>query len=212
MSILSNMSFHFDLNFTEEEKKRSQEYLERKTIYYAEEIFNQKIKVYVDIYDGSVLVRIGIIGSIYIAIGQYADFRSGIDQIIQDTRIIQNVIESTLNKNGIPEDCLIKKQKLIATPEKIRRLFLRIDRLEKNTLNKDEYQKELNIILKNVIQITYEMDKQDLKTLLLELKEEYRPEPKYLPEEFKDIKINDNTHKVYTEVLPFFMAEREKVG
>jgi hypothetical protein len=51
----------------------------------------------VEFKDGSLKVYAGIAGAIYIAIGQYADFRSGVDYLANDTkRLAECIISETL--------------------------------------------------------------------------------------------------------------------
>ena len=184
MSNLVNLYFHIDIEVNDAVLHESKAYFEEIVKYYASRLFRQDVEVHVYTSDGSLKSKMVMLGAIYIAIGQYGSFRAGIDQIIEDSKTLQKIVTSTLYKDGISEDLILESKRPIATPNKIRRLFLRIDRLESNyhKLDEEEKIKEIENIRKYIANLMGEMAiPEDIEMLAANISEKYIPDPNRFP-------------------------------
>jgi len=173
MSKLAAYYFHFDFKveeyFAEEYKNNVTEIVR----VISSEIYNQNVKVEINIENGSTKKWIAIAGALYLAIGNYGSFRSGIDQIIDDSKVIQKVIESKFLKSGLKKDQIIEEKRIISTPDRLRKLYLRLDRFEKNynTLTIEEKEKDLSSIKELISRLVYDIDsEEDLELLKKDIK------------------------------------------
>jgi len=119
-----------------------------------------------------------VAGSIYVAIGNYGSFRSGVKQIVEDTKALKNILVSSLRKDGVAEAVILKQRQLAATPERVRRLLMRIDRFERKLpeFAEEEAKARLRRILKAVQELTYEMEfPEDINLLMANLDERFHP-------------------------------------
>ena len=185
MTVLTNLYFHIDVNLNKVDIRETEIYFEEVARDYSTRIFRQDVEVKVYVVDGSIKATIFITGALYLAIGQYGSFRAGVDQIIDDSKLLQQLVISNMYKEGVTEDAIIEKKRLLSTPDKIRRLYLRIDRFEMNqkTLSSSDKKKELSNIKKYIATNIQDMDaKQDIEILESEISDKYFPEPSRLPD------------------------------
>lgn len=103
MTLLAGIEFHFDMDFHEIELHEAELYLEDLTSKYSNLIFNQQTKIYVKFEKGSLKIKLAILGAIYIGIGQYGSFRSGIDHLINDAKFLKELVTSAIIRNGVNE-------------------------------------------------------------------------------------------------------------
>jgi hypothetical protein len=182
MNKLAFLHFNIAIEMTQEEKTRGKEYLLDVVSTYSEKLFRQKVVVEIEIHDGSAKVWVVVTGAIYMAIGQYGDFRSGIDQIIEDGRLLHKLVYTDLRKCGLAEADFYESNKLTATPDKIRRLYLRVDRLEKMTIEDPLYEGELSSTKKYLEKILEDLEfKEDCVELLKSLDEKIHPNKNEFP-------------------------------
>ncbi len=192
MSILSKIYFHIDLNLSEENQHLGKEYLETIIKNYSKTIYNQNVEIHTDIQDGSIKIWLTMIGALYLAIGQYGSFRSGIDKLIDDSKMLQKLLEGNLYKGGLNEEDILESKRINSTPDKIRRLLLRIDRYEKNYQNLEGIEgfKELENIKKSASKLLLEINiKEDYKFLYTEINSIYLPPEISLPFDLNKIDI-----------------------
>lgn len=163
MSILSSYYFHFTLTLDKKEKEQFKDYLNNQVNQIAGYIYNQKVDVHIELKDGSLKTWVAVIGSIYIAIGQYGSFRSGLTQIIDDSKMVKNIVTNKMIKAGIAQDVILETKNMDATPQKIRRLLLRINKLEEkvNILNDEELQREKYLIRHQIMKMLFEIENKD---------------------------------------------------
>ena len=92
MTILSEMEFHFDINFDELDLQNTEKYLKGIVSKYSNLVYRQETNVYVKLEDGSLKSTIIITGAIYAAISSYGSFRSGVDYLIKDSNSIKELV------------------------------------------------------------------------------------------------------------------------
>ena len=182
MALLAGIEFHFDLDLNEVQLEEAERYLEALTSKYSDLIFNQKTEVHVRLEDGSLKVVIAIVGALYIGIGQYGSFRSGIDYMINDAKSLKELVTSEIVKNGLNEADIIESKRAHCDPDKIRRVLLAIDRVEsKPSLSKSDLNKELSKIRTSVKNICSALSQEDAGLFAVSIKEKYWPKDREIP-------------------------------
>ncbi|VXC24978.1 hypothetical protein [Pseudomonas sp. 9Ag] len=178
MSRLAALYLKLDLEIPIHEQEPSRTYLQNLVKRLSSEIYRQDVKAEVRFRQGSLEVWIMVAGSIYVAIGNYGSFRSGVKQIVEDTKALKNILVSSLRKDGVAEAVILKQRQLAATPERVRRLLTRIDRFEQQLpeFAEEEAKARLRRILKAVQELTYEMEfPEDINLLMTNLDERFHP-------------------------------------
>ncbi|WP_438764978.1 hypothetical protein [Kushneria sp. TE3] len=178
MNNLATVYLHLDFNLSYDDLEVIREYLENIASRYSSIIYRQEINIRVELRDGSVKAWILIAGSIYMAIGQYGSFRSGVDQIIEDAKSVKKYTADTLLKDGVDEKRIIEVKRKSCLPDQIRRLFLRIDRFERRIADMppEKRVREANLIARAAARISDELDYQeDLDQLLSCLDDRFKP-------------------------------------
>lgn len=182
MALLAGLEFHFDLDYHEVPLQEAERYLEELTSKYANLIFNQKVVIHVKLEDGSLKVVLAVVGILYIGIGQYGSFRSGIDYMIKDAKSLKDLVTSEIVKNGMNEADIIDSKKSHCDSDKIRRVLLAIERLEsKPNLSKSDLNKELSKIRSSVRNICANLSDEDAGLFAISIKETYWPRNRDIP-------------------------------
>ena len=178
MARLTGLYLHLDIPFYEIEEREAEQYVREIGQKYAHLFYGEDFEIVAKVHEGSIKVYIAVIGSIYLAIGQYGSFRSGVDYLIKDAKTFKELVVSQLVKNGISEHDIIFKTKEHCDPDKIRRVLLAIERLEsKSNISELEIGKELHKIKTSVRNICINLNEKDVGLFASSI------EPKYLPED-----------------------------
>ena len=182
MALLAGIEFHFELDFHEVQLQESEDYLKGLASKYANLIFNQHTEVYARLEDGSLKVTLAVIGALYIGIGQYGSFRSGIDYMIKDANSLKELVASEIVKNGMNKANVIESKKSYCDPDKIRRVLLAIERVESKTrLSSPDLNKELSKIRASVQNICGSLSDEDAGLFTMSIKETYWPKDRNIP-------------------------------
>ncbi|WP_206052636.1 hypothetical protein [Neptunomonas marina] len=129
MALIAGMEFRFELEFDEVKLEETESYLKEVVSKYSDLIYGQSTEVHVQLWKGSLRVNLAIFGAIYIGIGQYGSFRSGIDHLIQDSKSLKGLVTSQIVKNGLNESDILESKRMYCIPDRIRRVLLAIERL-----------------------------------------------------------------------------------
>lgn len=190
MAVLAGLEFHFDLDFNEVPLLEAEHYLEELTSKYANLIYGQQTKIDVRLYEGSLKAFVFVTGVLYIGIGQYGSFRSGIDYMIKDAKSLNSLVTSEIVKNGMKEADIIESKKMYCDPDRIRRVLLAIDRLESNSkISESDFNKELSKIKASVQNICYSLSEEDKGLFAISIKEIYRPQDREIPYSIERYKL-----------------------
>jgi hypothetical protein len=182
VALLAGLEFHFDLDFHDVPLQEAENYIENLTSKYANLIFDQQTKVHVRLQDGSLKVNLAVVGALYIGIGQYGSFRSGIDYMIKDAKSLKQLVTSEIVKNGMNEADIIESKRANCDPDKIRRVLLAIDRLEsKQNLSSSDLSKELSKVRASVRNICDTLSEEDAGLFAISIKEAYWPSDRNIP-------------------------------
>ncbi len=190
MANIAGMEFHFDLKFDDINIEESELYFKQLVSKYANLIYGQETIIHVRFEEGSIKVTLWILGTIYIAIGQYGSFRSGIDYMIKDAKSLKELVQSEIIKNGVKETKIIESKKSHCDPDRIRRVLLAIDRLEsKKNLSHDETLKKLSKIRTSISKICWSLSEEDIGLFALSINQEYWPHDRNIPDSIKRYKF-----------------------
>ncbi len=103
MALIAGIRFRFDLSFHEIDLQSAESYLSDITSRYSDSIYNQNTDIHVNLEEGSLRATLLVLGTLYIGIGQYGSFRSGIDYMINDAKSLMSLVTSQIVKNGMNE-------------------------------------------------------------------------------------------------------------
>lgn len=182
MANIAGMEIIIDLDFHEINTQEVELYLKELTSKYSNIIYDQQVEVLVRLEEGSLKINLVIIGAIYICIGQYGSFRSGIDYLIKDAKSLKELVTSELVKNGLNEADIIENKKIHCDPDKIRRVLLSIERIESSkNISRGDTRKELSKVRTSVKNICSTLSDEDAGLFVLSIKEKYWPEDPRIP-------------------------------
>lgn len=126
MTILANVFFELDVRFSDLEKKESEKYLKKLLKPLSETLYRQEAKIYIRLEDGSLKINIAIVGALYIAIGQYGSFRSGLEFLKKDAKTIESILLNDMRKNGLSNKEIIKTKTNAGMSSSLLRLMNRV--------------------------------------------------------------------------------------
>ncbi|WP_157957562.1 hypothetical protein [Salinicola halophyticus] len=209
MSNLAVVYLHLDFDLSYDDFEATREYLTNVVDRFASIIYRQDSNVRVELRDGSVKAWILVAGSIYVAIGQYGSFRSGVDQVIIDAKSVKEYIVNALVKDGVDESRIIEVKRNHCVPDRIRRLFLRVDRFEKHIADMPTVEKvrEAELIARAAVRISDELDfQEDLDQFLSCLDDRFKPSPERLKLRYRSA-IRKEEDLMSGIVLPYKTSE-----
>jgi hypothetical protein len=182
LALLTGIEYHFNLDFNKIPIYEAEQYLKGLISKYANLIFNQNIEIYIKLEEGSLKVTLAVIGMIYIGIAQYGSFRSGIDYMIKDAKLLKELVTTEIIKNGMNEADIIADKRTYSDPDKIRRVLLGIERLESRTNQSNLYlNKELSKIKTSVRNILFSLSEEDKGLFIISIKKKYWPQDRDIP-------------------------------
>lgn len=182
MSLIAGIEFRFDLNFQEIDLKETESYLSDITSKYSDIIFDQQTDIRATLEDGSLKATLLVLGSLYIAIGEYGSFRSGIDYMINDAKSLKDLVSSKIVKNGLNEANIMESKRIQCDPDKIRKVLLSIERLEsKKNLAPEEIEKDISKIRTSVRNICRYLSNEDAGFFVSSIQQKYWPNDREIP-------------------------------
>lgn len=202
MAVLARYHIHLDLSLDEKIKVEGREYILSLIKEASSTVFDQQVTVNIEYRDGSIHYFIEVAGVLFTGIAAYGAIRSFIDYSIKDSKNLRNIIKNKLLKRGLPEDHLIEFRKLEGSTDRIRRLILHIDRLEKglSIYTYEEMRKELVGISKKLDLLSYELNDYDFSVVIKSIRSR---NIKQLDELYRDIKSDVSFGKKEDVFFPF---------
>ncbi|MGR3717148.1 MAG: hypothetical protein ACU0B1_10415 [Thermohalobaculum sp.] len=116
--------------------------------------FSQDIEVEILYRDGSLKIWVLYAGIIVSAIAQYGSFKNGIDQIIKDARWVSEQVFDNLNKQGLQNEYIIRKERRLGVSGRVRRALTEIE-----DFGSELRKEELSLIIKYACRDAHEMDR-----------------------------------------------------
>lgn len=182
MSLIAGIEFQFDLNFQEIDLQETESYLRDITSKYSDIIFGQQTDIRATLEEGSLKATLLVLGTFYIAIGQYGSFRSGIDYMINDAKSLKGLVSSQIVKNGLNEASIMESKRIQCDPDKIRKVLLSIERLEsKKNLAPEEIEKDISKIKTSVRNICGHLSDEDAGFFVSSIQQRYWPDDRKIP-------------------------------
>jgi len=179
---IAGIEFLIKLDFHEINTQETEIYLKGLTSKYSNIIYGQQTEILVRLEEGSLKVSLAILGALYIGIGQYGSFRSGIDYMIKDAKSLKELVTNELVKNGLNEADIIESKRIHCDPDKIRRVLLSIERYESyKNISREDVKKELSKIRTSVKNICVVLSDEDAGLFASSIKTKYLPEDPRFP-------------------------------
>lgn len=144
------------------------------------------IKISIEYDKGSTKTRIivwGAVVNIYLGIGNYGDFKSGVREVISDVKSFSNyVIDHIDGDPNINPYNIVNTQRRTGMPGRMNELYKRIESLEVNinSLSDNEIQAELEVIKGEVSNISEVLSQQERNSFLQSIDNNYKqnlPQP-----------------------------------
>ena len=113
-------------------KEKATIYLEQHAIAWAEKFYGKKINVQIKVEEGSIKAYVLVAGlSIFEFVSNYGSFRSGIDQIVDDSKSFSEyVINNFMEDENISDDMIIRNERRLGIPGKIQRFLKQAEKLD----------------------------------------------------------------------------------
>lgn len=202
MSILAKYHIHLDLNLSDEVKISGRDYLEELVRKSSIAIFDQEVEINIEYKDGSIHYFIEVVAILFGGITAYGAIRSFIDYSIKDSKTLGSIIKSRLLKNGFPEDQIVEFTRLKGSSDRVRLLYLHLDRFEKSltVYSYDEMSSEIRLIGKKLDQLAYELTGDDLSIIVNDIRSRGIPQ---LTELYRDISRDVSFGKKDAGYFPF---------
>jgi len=163
---LGSIYIEFDSEYSEREKQEIDEYFRSVVGPIARTVFRQDVSLEIHLEDGSLKVALVIAGSLYMAIGAYGSFRSGLKQIKNDIQVVSSFLQSDIKKNGYPEEKVISINKESSVASKALRLLRRIEKINRSDLN-DKDKREIELIQRNIDKLLHQVSNEADRVLVI---------------------------------------------
>lgn len=167
---LGQSYIHLDIKADEEFKDAFREFLLYwgKTYakeYYKKELLEGDLFFSVEFEDGSLKSRLKFFGNLAITgLIAYGSFRTGIDYVVKDSRNITEHIVEAISNNSDMGDKILRVERRLGVPGKIKRIYKDIDNLNNNRHNLTENQQQeiLGRIQKGFDELLGELDSPEI--------------------------------------------------
>lgn len=169
----------FDFEFSEFNKSKVKEaYLSQVGALSKEYLRNEKVfKISIEYEKGSLKTRIVIWASaIYMGIANYGSFRAGLREVINDVKHFSEVVIDRIDDGPrIDQNDIIRTEKRLGLPGRLKELYNRIDAYERNLnqLSNAQQQTELIAIKTEIASLVQLLSEQDKTAFLADLNNNY---------------------------------------
>jgi hypothetical protein len=178
----------------------------------AREVFQQSVEIDVEIEEGTLWARIGVIGGLIVGglhlVSEYKDIKEGAHLMCEDARKFGFDVCGQFTKKAKAQPSQIyRTEKRLKTPGRIYRLVARLERLNANIehMSKRDVRKELEAGARSLRRILEDLNEEEAKAFTKGLKFENLPRPADWPQD------NDDIDMPRVATLPRRMApEREE--
>ncbi len=176
MSVLSQAYIHLKVEASLYELEAVEEYLSFIGKKFALELYGNNLDVNVRIEEGSLKTWVTTAGFIYAGIAGYGSFRSGIDHMNHDGRAFGELVSSAfIEKANVDKERVYRVERRLGVPGKIKRLLVRIDKLQKATHTNQIVKKELSVLQREVQDIVNHIDSEsDAELFVSNLPNDFR--------------------------------------
>lgn len=186
-------------SLTKEEARR---YLQRNIKKWAEKSFKNDVRIEITVEDGSLIVRV-LVGALILAdlVVIYGGFRSGIDYIVNDSWSFSNtVIESFKQDEHVSDQAIIRAERRLGVPGKIRRFYKSIDKINSADHSHNERQELIGDLKEEFISIIELLEaEQDRELFIAAIPDNLVSQlPQSLPAPIRgSITLEDDTNEIF---------------
>lgn len=168
----------FNLDYSDINKIKITEILSKGTSRSLRDYFikNEYFKISIEYDKGSLKTRIIIwCTAINIGISQYGSFRSGVREIINDSKSFSKFLIELVSEDPYVDNRILRTEKRTGLPGRMQELYLRIEHFEGNLNNMTpvEVQVELNAIKEEIANIIELLSNDDRNAFLNDLGDNY---------------------------------------
>lgn len=174
----------FDFKANKDFKAVFEKYLLYKGKVYAKEFYHKEflsdvLYFAVELEDGSLKSRLRIFGTISTrALIAFAGISAGIDYIIRDSQMVtEHIVQDIVNEQSIDPNLIVRVERRLGIPGKIKRLYNNIERIKINRQNLTENQQQniINRISKQYKELVYELGQSEAELIGREIRENNIP-------------------------------------
>jgi hypothetical protein len=145
---LSAIYLSLDLSLSRGAADELAQHLLQVTQIYSSTIYRQSVRVEIEHHAGSWKAVVTVLGSICLVFNQYGQLRSNVDWLIKDASSLKEYLHETIIKEGLDEKRILEIKRRECTPDRIRRIFRRIEKYQSKSLDAEsqaslEREKEL---------------------------------------------------------------------
>lgn len=171
----------FDLEYNEANIQLIKEMIEYQIydIIKKKDYKNEFIKFSIEFDEGSLITRVKLWGSVlftlYIGVGQYGSFRSGVREAVKDIRNFSTTLTEQLEQNpNINSPHILRIEKRTGISGIIKKIYNRIEYIQQNAnnLSPNQVNEELNDIKQEISNILEILDFQEQQQFLNEIPDE----------------------------------------
>jgi hypothetical protein len=147
ITTLAETYFRLGITLSETDKALLREYLQKRAVDYARGLFQQTPEFLVTIDDGSLKGKLRVVGHlVFAAFTTYGAIRATIDYMVHDSQKFSDRVISDVRETGIPEEKVLRTERRLGTPGKLKRLLKRIDVLKARgrDMSRAEYDQEMD--------------------------------------------------------------------
>jgi hypothetical protein len=178
---LSETYIKFDFEYTEINRKLIKdaylEYTASQSRIFLKNINEEDLIISIEYEKGSLKTRIIVWGtSIYLVVANYGSFRSGIREMVNDSKDFSEFISHTItNDPQIDQNNIIRVQKRTGILGRLDEIFIQVDSLQRNinNLTPNQVQQQLAIIKQEIANISVVLNQNDKNAFLNALPANY---------------------------------------
>jgi len=187
MSTLSQAYLNLTIDASASEIEAVRTYLAEVGRCIAIEVYGQEIEIEIRIEDGSLKAWVTVVGLIWVGVASYGSFRTGIDYLVHDGRQFGEMVTSRFIEDaGLQDDKVYRVERRLGIPGRIRRLLVKIEKIENAEYTNPVVRTELEKLRQEVQRIVDDLDTdKDRKIFVSNLPEPYQdvlPTAPKLPE------------------------------
>jgi hypothetical protein len=164
-------------------------YAKRTAIKAASEIYGGNVVVEVELEEGSLIVRVTVIGgiflSVYSGVANYKGFKESVVELCDDAREFAiDVCAPFVKKAGVAKEDIYRFERRLKTPGKLYRISRRLEKLEKsvNQLSPAAVQRELAKVRADLDAATIDLSAQERAAIESKIRPPKLPPPQKWPE------------------------------
>lgn len=190
MANLGQAYLHLKPYYASEREIRSLgRFAKRTAVRATSEIYGGDVVVEVELEEGSLIVRVTVIGGLFLAVyshvADYKGFKESVVELCEDAReFAVDVCAPFIKKAGVPKDEIYRFERRLKTPGKLYRINRRLEKLENSVteLSPAAIRKELAKVRSGLDAATADLSAQEKAAIESKIRPRRLPPPQKWPE------------------------------